>query len=323
MAYSSIREEFMTAITPFSPFSEKWIASHANQGALLTGGLSERNIVFEVDQKKYVLHTLENDSELYMMIETGNRDIAPKVINSFPEKKLVLMEYIQDSTITPKIAQRHCVEIGKALKKAHEIPLFKETGEGFEKENRVRWEYIQTQATRHNTDLSASLLKEATKAMQVFEKEMKSLDEINSNLKVNVHSDLHPRNLFWTDRGFLIIDWESSSHGHPYFDVASLAIFLGLDEAQEKELLDGYFGHLPNSEELKEYALLKKIRWAYTSIVNTMWAFRILEKQPASEPIEPPSKSFGDYMQYFGETSEMPSLEFFVNVSRLALKKTE
>lgn len=313
----------MTAITPSPPFSEEWVVSYANKGAPLTGGLSERNIVFEVDQKKYVLHTLKNDSELYMMIEAGNLDVAPKVITSFPEKKLALMEYIEDSTITPKIAQRHCVEIGKALKKSHEIPLFKETGEGFEKANQVRWAYIQTQAARQDTDLSAALLEEASKAMQVFEKEMKSLAELNSNLKVNIHTDLHPRNLFWTDRGFLIIDWESSSHGHPYFDVASLAIFLGFDEAQERELLDGYFGHPPTPEELREYALLKKIRWAYTSIVNTMWAFRVLGKEPASNSIGPPEKSFGDYMQYFGETNGMPPLEFFMNVSRLALKKIE
>lgn len=308
---------------PQHSYSEEWVAYYANEGAALTGGLSDRNKLFEADEKKYVLHTLENDSELYMMIEASRLDIAPKVIVSLPEKKLAVMEYIEDSTITPELAKRHCEEIGKALKKAHQIPLFKEKGEGFERENQIRWKYIRIQAARHNTELSAALLKEAGKAMQVFEKEMKSLDELHSSLKVNVHIDLHPRNLFWVDKRFLIIDWESSSHGHPYFDVASLSILLGFDEAEEKSLLDGYFAHPPTPEELQEYALLKKIRWAYTSIVNTMWAFRVLEKKPAPHHIAPPEKSFSDYMQYFAETKGMPSLEFFVDVSRLALKEIE
>lgn len=313
----------MMAITPFPPYSEEWVVSYANKGVPLTGGLSDRNVVFEVDQTKYVLHTVENDYELYMMVEASNRDVAPKVITSFPEKKLALMEYIKDSTITPKIAQHHCVEIGKALKKAHEIPLFKEKGEVFEKTNRARWESIQIHAARHNSALSTALLEEAKKAMQVFEKEMESLAKLHSNLEVNIHTDLHSRNLFWMDRGFLIIDWEGSSHGHPYFDVASLTIFLGFDEAQERELLNGYFGRPPTSQEVQEYTLLKKIRWAYTSIVNTMWAFRVLEKEPTCDNLVPSEKSFGDYMQNFAETDGMPSLEFFVNVSRLALKEIE
>lgn len=310
-----------TTVPPLPLFSEEWVISYVNKGTSLRGGLSERNVVFEVGQEKYVLHTLENDSELYMMSEVGNIGIAPKILTSFPEKKWALMEYIEDSTITPKIAQRHCKEIGEALRKAHAIPLFKEKGESFEKANQVRWEYIQAQASRHKTDLSISLLQGARKAMQVFEEGMKSLAELNSNLAVNIHTDLHPRNLFWTDRGLLILDWESSSHGHPYFDVASLAIFLGFDEIQERELLNGYFAHLPTPEELREYALLKKIRWAYTSIVNTMWAYRVLETEPASDYITLPEKSFGDYMQSFAETKGMPSLEFFVNVARLAFQK--
>ena len=299
-------------------FSEAWVVLHANQGVSLTGGLSDRNKVFEVDREKYVLHTLENDSELHMMIEVGEKGVGPKVLASFPEKQLVLKEYIKDSTITPELAQHHCKEIGRSLKVAHEIPLLKEEGEGFEKANRTRWEYIQTQAAQQRTELSSALLREAEEAMHVFEKGMKSLHELNSDLQVNLHTDLHPRNLFWSEGRFLMIDWESCSHGHPYFDLASLSIFLGLDRLQEKELLEGYFGRAPTSEQLQEYTLVKRIRWAYTSMVNTMWAFRVMEKEPVSEDIKPPERSFKDCMQFFAETDGMPPLNFFVDVSRLA-----
>lgn len=232
-------------------YSEEWVASHIAQGCFLSGGgLSERNSVFEVDSVKYVLYTLENNSELQMMIEAGKIGIAPQVLASFPNSRQVLMEYISDPTITPQVASLHAKAIGATLKKAHSLPLLEEAGEGFEKQNLVRWKYIQSQAARYNTEVSRSLLEMAAKAMEIFEQGMRELGP--PTYMTNIHIDLHPRNLFWTeDRGLLMIDWESASHGHPYFDLASLAIFL-LPESAEEELLEGYFGRMPNREELAE-----------------------------------------------------------------------
>lgn len=300
-----------------APFSEAWVAQHAAQGASLAGGLSDRNVLFQVDGMKYVLHNIETDSELYMMKEAAKLNAAPRVLASFPDKKLVVMEFIPCNTITPQDAQKHAREIGSSLKKVHHIPLSHENGVGFVRANQVRWDYIQEQAARYNTELSRSLLETSEKAMKIFEDVMRSVD---LQKKVNVHTDLHPRNLFWTDNRFLIIDWESASHGHPYFDLASLSVLLALGEQEEKELLEGYFGKAPTNEEMSEYMLLKRIRWAYTSVVNTMWAFRVLEKEPCNA-LAPPELRWYDYMQSFGETKEMPSLKFFVDVAILSLNE--
>lgn len=294
------------------------IASYISSAA----PLSERNGCFEMDQVRYVLHSLESDSELYMMQKVGEMGIGPKVVASFPEKKLAVIEYVSDSTITLQLGSRHTREIGVALKKAHGIPLFREKGSGFEGQNQVRWEYIQTRASFHDTELSRSLLVSAEKAMRIFEGGMKALSEYNSHVVVNLHTDLHPRNLFWTDKGLQIIDWESSSHGHPYFDLSSLSIFLALDEAQEKELLEGYFGRPATVEELREYALLKKIRWAYTSIVNAMWAYRLMEKNPALTLSEKRGE-WVSYMHSFASTKGCPSLDYFVNVTYLSLEQAK
>lgn len=301
-------------------FSQEWVAYHLEQTVPLSGGLSDRNSIFTVDGTTYVLHLVENDAELYMMREASNRGVAPHVYATYPEKKWAVMEYRAESTITPEIAADHPREIGAALKAAHEIPLFAGNRDGFMEANQKRWEYIQTQASLQQTPLANSLLEGASKAMKVFEEE---LQQISSLPPVNLHTDLHPRNLFWTSSGLQIIDWESSSSGHPYFDLASLSIFLGFNAEQEEELLYGYFGHIPTDIERKEYLHLKKIRWAYTSIVNTMWAFRLLEKNFTSLPIPSSDKTFRSYMQSFAESKEMPSLDFFVQVARLSLEEAE
>lgn len=301
-----------------TPYSLEWISQHLESSDALKGGLGvNRNIKFTVDDQSYVLHTVENKTELHMMVEVSKKNVGPKVFSAFGEKQWVLMEYIGTPTITPEIAQEHPQEIGAALKRAHEIPLSKDPGAGFAAANHTHFQYIQK-----NAQLSASLQDMAERANRVFEQGMKELAERNSPLIANVHSDLHARNLFWADRKFLIIDWESCSHGHPYFDLASLSIFLGFNEKQEEALLAGYFSNAPTSEQLEEYRLLKKIRWAYTSIVNNMWAYRLMEKG-ISEDVPPPNKSFGEYMQSFATSEGMPSLEFFVNVARLSLQEAE
>jgi thiamine kinase-like enzyme len=314
----------MKTLPPFQPFSNEWVDFYKGQAEELAGGLSteSRNRVFEVDSVKYVLHTLENESESYMMQEAAEKGAAPLVYAVFPEKKQILIEHINHPTLTPMLAKKHVREIGASLKKVHEIPLFREGGKQIEQANEERWQEIQKLTTENPSELSESLKRGAQRAIRVFEEGMQTLRQLDPKRIANIHTDLHARNLFWVnpDR-FLIIDWESRTHGHPYFDVASVSIFLGLDPAEEKDLLEGYFGRLPTREELREYDLLKKIRWAYTSIVNATWALRTLKNHPSVSQIDPPNRDFCGYMQHFAETQGIPSLEFFTNVAKLSLEE--
>ncbi len=283
----------------------------------LPGGLSERNHLFSAEREKYVLHDLESEYERYMMIQTAQLGVAPKILASMD--KQVVMEYIEEPTITPEIARLHSREIGATLKKAHSVPLFSEKGISVEEANRIRYEYI-----RAHSEKMPVIFEEAIIAMEKFEDAIEELAALQSPLTVNIHVDSHPRNLFWIDgRGFLIIDWEASTHGHPYFDLASLATLLALDEHAEEELLEGYFDRPPTFEERREYELLKKIRWAYTSMVDFMWACRLLEKgTPPPNPDLPPEHPWPYYMESFATTLGMSSLQFFIDVARISLSFT-
>lgn len=44
------------------------------------------------------------------------------------------------------------------------------------------------------------------------------------------HNDANPGNVLWDGQRAWLVDWEASGIGHPYYDLATLALFLRLDE---------------------------------------------------------------------------------------------
>lgn len=52
--------------------------------------------------------------------------------------------------------------------------------------------------------------------------------EADPRLTLN-HNDMNPGNVLWDGKRAWLVDWEQSGVGHPYFDLASLALFLRLD----------------------------------------------------------------------------------------------
>jgi aminoglycoside phosphotransferase (APT) family kinase protein len=44
------------------------------------------------------------------------------------------------------------------------------------------------------------------------------------------HNDVNPGNFLWDGARAWLVDWEFAGLGHPYYDLASLALFLRLDD---------------------------------------------------------------------------------------------
>lgn len=62
------------------------------------------------------------------------------------------------------------------------------------------------------------------------------------------HNDLLPGNILAADADpghALLVDWEYAGMGHPYFDLANLAVNNALDEAAQDRLLTAYFDQPP------------------------------------------------------------------------------
>jgi thiamine kinase-like enzyme len=62
------------------------------------------------------------------------------------------------------------------------------------------------------------------------------------------HNDLLPGNILAADSDpghALLVDWEYAGMGHPYFDLANLAVNNALDESAQARLLTAYLGRPP------------------------------------------------------------------------------
>jgi Ser/Thr protein kinase RdoA (MazF antagonist) len=55
--------------------------------------------------------------------------------------------------------------------------------------------------------------------------------------RVVSHNDLNPSNVLWDGARAWLIDWDVAGLNHPFYDVATLATFLRLDDAAASDLL--------------------------------------------------------------------------------------
>jgi Ser/Thr protein kinase RdoA (MazF antagonist) len=278
------------------------------------GHHSARNYLIEAAGEKYVLRLLplssteeEIQRELYMIQEASELGISPKVFAI--SDRAVLMEYIDVKTLTPQVAALHAKEAGEALSKAHSI----------QKNPTATPQYLDAAEFRYTFLQEREIFPESKVAIDIIRKESPKL----SQEKANLHSGLHAQNLFWTDDGLKIIDWDDTVWDSPYYDLTCFAIFLALDAEAEANFLEGYFGRPPTKEEIEHYILTKRINLACISLINLKIAAQILEQEPGSLDQESPLKELSFYMGDFAEANSRMPVQFFYDVGRCALKMSQ
>lgn len=69
--------------------------------------------------------------------------------------------------------------------------------------------------------------------------------------------DLSPDNILDDGERLWLIDWEWAGFGTPAFDLANLSANAGFSDADERRLLDAYFGASPSADVLRSLATMK------------------------------------------------------------------
>jgi thiamine kinase-like enzyme len=83
------------------------------------------------------------------------------------------------------------------------------------------------------------------------------------------HHDLLPANLIDDGARLWLIDWEYAGFGTPLFDLANLADNAGFSRAEERRLLEVYFGRALDAGLLGAFAAMK----VASALRETLWAF--------------------------------------------------
>lgn len=77
--------------------------------------------------------------------------------------------------------------------------------------------------------------------------------------RVVSHNDLNPGNVVWDGERAWLVDWEVAGLGHPFYDLAALAMFLQLDESAALALLAEQEQRPIDDEERITFAALRRL----------------------------------------------------------------
>jgi thiamine kinase-like enzyme len=80
------------------------------------------------------------------------------------------------------------------------------------------------------------------------------------------HNDFYTFNIIH-DHPMVVVDWELSGYGDVFFDLATIPFSNGFDEAEDKLLLESYFGYFDEDQvqilyDMKFMNMLREVTWA-------------------------------------------------------------
>ena len=233
----------------------------------IDGGLTNQNFLVQENSNKFVVrlgddipeHLVSRSNELIASKAASEANIGPKVIYS--DKGILVLEYIESTTLTAKDVRDKIDLIIPVLKKIHlEIPknIFGQSlifwvfhvirnYEKFLKDNKSSY-----------TNLLPDLLSQSAK-----------LEKNSSPYEIVFgHNDLLPGNFLDDGSRLWIIDWEYAGFNTPLFDLGGLASNCDFSQKEEIHLLENYFDKKIDDKLLLQYHSLK----CATLLRETMWS---------------------------------------------------
>lgn len=284
----------------------------------LSGGLSGTSMYkIDVQGKPYVLRihqsdqlSLQDQREHHALLEAAKRKIAPHIVAISSNHKAIIMEFIEDKTIAIEQAKNPevCEKIAEAMRQAHQMPDQEYSGETIlSKAQRCACKVLQDGLGDEEAINGAlALVKKYRKELSHF-----------TFCETNVHGDLNPRNIFFTDGRVLFIDWAESNREDPFYDLTYFSLKHDYNQVEELGLLKAYLKRLPTNSEVARFHLQKKIHQAFWSLTNLYLAQAELDKHPEQQ-IDKKAKlnDWGSYQSAFAESHEL-SAQYFYDLSRL------
>ena len=233
----------------------------------IDGGLTNQNFLVQENSNKFVVrlgddipeHLVSRSNELIASKAASEANIGPKVIYS--DKGILVLEYIESTTLTAKDVRDKIDLIIPVLKKIHlEIPknIFGQSlifwvfhvirnYEKFLKDNKSSY-----------TNLLPDLLFQSAK-----------LEKNSSPYEIVFgHNDLLPGNFLDDGSRLWIIDWEYAGFNTPLFDLGGLASNCDFSQKEEIHLLENYFDKKIDDKLLLQYHSLK----CASLLRETMWS---------------------------------------------------
>ncbi len=233
----------------------------------IDGGLTNQNFLVQENSSKFVVrlgddipeHLVSRSNELIASKAASEANIGPKIIYS--DKGILVLEYIESTTLTAKDVKDKIDLIIPVLKKIHlEIPK-KIFGQSL-----IFWVFHvirnYEKFLKDNKSSYTNLLPDLLSQSAVLEKNSSPYEIVFG------HNDLLPGNFLDDGSRLWIIDWEYAGFNTPLFDLGGLASNCDFSQKEEIHLLENYFDKKIDDKLLLQYHSLK----CASLLRETMWS---------------------------------------------------
>jgi ethanolamine transporter len=238
----------------------------------LTGGLTNTSYRLDAGGESYVLRIagadtewlgIDREREVACLHAAAGAGVGPPVVAHLPEHKTLVRRYLPGEPLTAEQVRRPEVLrlLARALRRCHDYPAPPDLGFFSPFETARSYHAL---ARAKNVPMSD----EVGRALAL-------LPQIERELRTDqppclCHNDLLPANLLYDGAAVRIIDWEYAGLGDRFFDLGNLAAMHGLDEGQERQLLEAYFGEAAVGEEhLRRLRLMRQV----SDLREALWGF--------------------------------------------------
>jgi thiamine kinase-like enzyme len=166
----------------------------------------------------------------------ANAGLTPRVVHVDETRRAVVSAFAVDRSFRafygdPRTRDTAIAQLSQTVRRVHELPL----PPGAE--------------SRDPRDLLANIWagldEHAALPRFVGEAVQRGLTEVptaNDRALVLSHNDVNPTNLLYDGRNVLLLDWDAAGPNDPLYDLATVAVFLRMDEQTCQRLLTAYDG---------------------------------------------------------------------------------
>lgn len=243
-------------------------AGRARVTEVLGGGLTNRNLVVEVGQERFVLRLPGNETELLSIDRGVERDanaraaalgIAPEVIAFLEPEGCLVTRFVPGVALTAEqlATPERLRAVCRAVRAFHEAGPLGRTFDCF----RVLKEHHDVAAAR-GVRIHAGFERAAEHA-----REIEATFARTPEPRVPCHNDLNTANWIVDDERLWLLDWEYAGMNERFFDLGALVVNNDRDADVEAAVIENYFG-LRTPRRAARLALMKIV----SDFREAMWA---------------------------------------------------
>jgi len=240
----------------------------------LEGGITNRNFrvnfggtdyVVRLPGKRTALLGIDREAECIANKAAATLGIAPRVAALLSEPSALVTQFVSGREMRADELR----EPETIAEVAHDLRLLHDSGtelpSGFDSFRLVE-EYAET--GRANGSEPPDGYDEALEAAHAIERAVRDQP---GHEPVPAHNDLLPANFLRDGDRMQLIDWEYAGMGDRWFDLGNFAVNNELDDDQEAQLLEAYFGEPPDDSKratLKLFRFMSDFREAMWGVVQ-------------------------------------------------------